>query len=52
MHSYDPHGAIREYRRQRDRRECYRSILFGVGFVCALVIAACGTVIVLGLAGR
>lgn len=37
MHLFDPNGSIHEARITRNRQDNYKSILFGIGFVCALI---------------
>jgi hypothetical protein len=52
MHIYDPNGAIREYRRKRDREASNRAILFAVGCVCVLIFIVCAVNIGLSLIGK
>lgn len=49
MHVYDPNGAIRAYRQERNRREMRRSILFGVGWICGLLTLISSALIVLSV---
>ena len=48
----DPNGSILAYRRERDRREFIRTLIFVVASVCALVLVACAAILTLSLAGR
>lgn len=51
MHIFDPNGAIKAYRRDRDRRETIRVCIFSVGYLCALVMLLCASYITLSLLG-
>lgn len=50
-HLFDPNGSIREYRRQRDRRETIRVCIFSLCYFCALAMLLCAVFITLSLLG-
>ena len=52
MHIFDPNGSILAYRRDRDRREFIRTLIFAVASVCVLLLVACAAILTLSLVGR
>lgn len=52
MHVFDPSGAIRAYRKERDRKETYRVILFAMGTVGVLTLLVGLGLILSSMAGQ
>lgn len=49
MHIFDPNGAIKAYRRERDRRETIRVCIFSVIYLCALGAGLCAVYIAMSI---
>ena len=52
MHIFDPNGSILAYRRERDRREFIRTLIFAAASVCVLLLVVCAAILTLSMVGR
>jgi hypothetical protein len=41
MHIFDPNGSIKQYRRERERRETIRCVLFALACAAGIFAAVC-----------
>lgn len=51
-HICDPNGAIKAYRRERDRRDRNHAAAFGLGIFTVFALAVAGVFLTLSLMGK